>query len=230
MSLLSTFCTNSINILAGINGLEVSQALVIAFSVVINDLLYLPWPFTLHLGGETKVGGVYGAGLAYGSRELVDRHLLSLYFMLPLIGVCLAFLYHNWFVRLFCVCSSTNVYWKQVPSPRIPWGHALLLHRNDVCRRRHLGPFQQNPAPVFHAADIQFPAELSAAVWTGAVSPASCASVCLPSRNARRQNDVGTWLLGSTLKLSSCYRPWFISRKHPPPCHPQHSSFFHAFI
>lgn len=99
MSLLSTFCTNSINILAGINGLEVSQALIIPLSIVINDLLYLPWPSTLHLAGEANLGGVYGAGLAYGSRELVDRHLLSLYFMLPLIGVCLAFLYHNWFVR-----------------------------------------------------------------------------------------------------------------------------------
>ncbi|KIP04666.1 hypothetical protein PHLGIDRAFT_109251 [Phlebiopsis gigantea 11061_1 CR5-6] len=104
MSLLSTFCTNSINILAGINGAETSQALVIAVSLIVNDLLYLPWPFgfriPLHLLGghaEFNVGGPWSAGMAYGSRELVERHLLSLYFMLPLVGVCAGFLYHNWY-------------------------------------------------------------------------------------------------------------------------------------
>lgn len=69
MSLLPTFCTNSINILAGINGSEVSQALVIAVSVILNDLLYLPWPIgfriPLHLlgrGAEVDVGGVLNEG------------------------------------------------------------------------------------------------------------------------------------------------------------------------
>ncbi|KZT64628.1 N-acetylglucosaminephosphotransferase [Daedalea quercina L-15889] len=109
MSLLSTFCTNSINILAGINGSEVSQALVIALSVILNDLLYLPWPvgfriplYLLGRGAEVEVGGVWGAGMAYGSRVLVERHLLSLYFMLPLAGVCAGFMYHNWYpARVF---------------------------------------------------------------------------------------------------------------------------------
>lgn len=109
MSLLSTFATNSINILAGINGAEAAQALVIALSVVLNDLLYLPWPFDfripLHLLGgqkEVDVGGVWAAGMAYGSRELVERHLFSLYFMLPLVGVCAGFIYHNWYpARVF---------------------------------------------------------------------------------------------------------------------------------
>ena len=51
MSLLSTFSTNSINILAGLNALEVSQTLIIAISVCINDALYLPWPhsYTFHV-------------------------------------------------------------------------------------------------------------------------------------------------------------------------------------
>ncbi|KAH9925429.1 N-acetylglucosaminephosphotransferase [Epithele typhae] len=103
MSLLSTFCTNSINILAGINGSEVSQAIVIAVSVILNDLLFLPWPvgfripLPLHVTDGLKVGGAWSAGMAYGSRVLVERHLLSLYFMLPLLGVCLGFLYHNWY-------------------------------------------------------------------------------------------------------------------------------------
>ncbi|KZT09324.1 N-acetylglucosaminephosphotransferase [Laetiporus sulphureus 93-53] len=111
MSLLSTFCTNSINILAGINGSEVSQALVIALSVILNDLLYLPWSvgfriaLPLHLLGrptEVDVGGVWSAGMAYGSKVLVERHLFSLYFMLPLMGVCAGFVYHNWYpARVF---------------------------------------------------------------------------------------------------------------------------------
>jgi len=45
---------------------------------------------------------VYGAGLSHGSKELVERHLLSMYFMLPLIGVCVGFMYHNW-----CVIPDT---------------------------------------------------------------------------------------------------------------------------
>ena len=104
MSLLSTFCTNSINILAGINGSEVSQAVVIAVSVILNDLLFLPWPvgfripLPLHVTEGVKVGGIWSAGMAYGSRILVERHLFSLYFMLPLLGVCLGFMYHNWCV------------------------------------------------------------------------------------------------------------------------------------
>ncbi|RDB17881.1 UDP-N-acetylglucosamine--dolichyl-phosphate N-acetylglucosaminephosphotransferase [Hypsizygus marmoreus] len=109
MSLLSTFATNSINILAGINGSEVSQALIIALSVILNDLLYLPWPMDfripLHLLGnkaEVEFGGVWSAGMAHGSRELVERHLFSLYFMMPLVAVCLGFLYHNWYpARVF---------------------------------------------------------------------------------------------------------------------------------
>lgn len=104
MSMLSTFATNSINILAGINGSEVSQALIIGLSVIINDLLYLPWPIDFRvpvhlLGNKTEVefGGVWSAGMSYGSRELVERHLFSLYFMLPLVAVCVGFMYHNWY-------------------------------------------------------------------------------------------------------------------------------------
>jgi len=109
MALLSTFATNSINILAGINGAEVSQALIIAISVIANDCLYLPWSTSFRLplyllGGnaEIDVGGVWSAGMAHGSKDLVERHLFSMYFMLPLVGVCLGFLYHNWYpARVF---------------------------------------------------------------------------------------------------------------------------------
>ena len=124
MSLLSTFATNSINILAGINGSEVSQALIIALSVILNDLMYLPWPIDfripLHLLGnktELDFGGVWNAGMAFGSRQLVERHLFSLYFMLPLVAVCAGFMYHNWHVNFN---NSTNTYFLRMFQFRYP--------------------------------------------------------------------------------------------------------------
>jgi UDP-N-acetylglucosamine--dolichyl-phosphate N-acetylglucosaminephosphotransferase len=76
MACIAIFCPNSINILAGINGIEVSQSLVIAFLLVLNDCFYLfsayPHPAT-------------------------DSHLFSLYLLLPFIGVSLALWWHNWY-------------------------------------------------------------------------------------------------------------------------------------
>lgn len=98
MALLSTFSTNSINILAGVNGLEVAQALVIALSVMVNDLLYIPvWPRIAFREWVLLEGG---AILQRGSQEVIQRHLLSLYFMGPLIGVCAGFIFHNWYACL----------------------------------------------------------------------------------------------------------------------------------
>lgn len=98
--LLPTFTTNSINILAGINGVEVTQALLIALSVLLNDLLFLPiWPESfLRLLGVNQPEN--GRLLEWAMGEVVDRHLMSLYFMAPLIGVCAGFLWHNWYVYL----------------------------------------------------------------------------------------------------------------------------------
>jgi len=39
MGMLAVFCTNAVNIIAGINGIEVGQGLVIACSVAIFDIL-----------------------------------------------------------------------------------------------------------------------------------------------------------------------------------------------
>ncbi|KAF1913350.1 UDP-GlcNAc-1-phosphate transferase [Ampelomyces quisqualis] len=78
MALMSIFSSNSINILAGINGIEVAQSLVIAVLIVINDVLYLS-PFTAYPHPAT------------------DSHLFSLYLLLPFIGVSTALLMHNWY-------------------------------------------------------------------------------------------------------------------------------------
>ncbi|WWC85792.1 uncharacterized protein L201_000659 [Kwoniella dendrophila CBS 6074] len=95
--LLPTFTTNSINILAGINGVEVIQALIISLSVLINDLLFLPiWsPSLLTL---LKIENPEnGRILNWAIGEVVDRHLMSFYFMAPLFMICAGFLWHNWY-------------------------------------------------------------------------------------------------------------------------------------
>lgn len=78
MAAISIFSPNSINILAGINGIEVVQSVVIAVLIVGNDLLYLS-PYTSYPHPAT------------------DSHLFSLYLLLPFIGVSLALLKHNWY-------------------------------------------------------------------------------------------------------------------------------------
>ena len=83
MAAIAIFCPNSINILAGINGIEVSQSIVIAVLLALNDMLYLA-PITPYPHPAT------------------DSHLFSLYFLIPFIGVSLALWCHNWYpARVF---------------------------------------------------------------------------------------------------------------------------------
>jgi UDP-N-acetylglucosamine--dolichyl-phosphate N-acetylglucosaminephosphotransferase len=81
MVLLTVFCTNSINILAGINGLEAGQSLIIALAVLTHNLLQLS---------------------SEPSAELRDAHLFSAYLMLPFAAVTLALLTFNWYAALNC--------------------------------------------------------------------------------------------------------------------------------
>lgn len=50
----------------------------------------------LQYGSSSREPRLIGFGLARGSVELADRHLFSLYFMLPLVGVCIGLLRWNW--------------------------------------------------------------------------------------------------------------------------------------
>lgn len=71
MGSLAVFCTNAINILAGVNGLEVGQSIVIALSIILFNLIEL-------------------------QGDLWKAHQFSLYFMLPYTVTALALLKHNW--------------------------------------------------------------------------------------------------------------------------------------
>ncbi|XP_041373345.1 UDP-N-acetylglucosamine--dolichyl-phosphate N-acetylglucosaminephosphotransferase-like [Gigantopelta aegis] len=72
MGMLAVFCTNAINILSGINGLEVGQSWIIAFSVIVHNLM--------ELSGEYR-----------------HHHVFSMYFLMPFLAVCSALLYYNWY-------------------------------------------------------------------------------------------------------------------------------------
>ncbi|KAK7426937.1 tunicamycin resistance protein [Neonectria magnoliae] len=76
MACVAMFCPQSINMLAGINGIEVSQCVVVALLLAFNDCLYLFTPYP---------------------HPATDSHLFSLYLLLPWIGVSCALLCHNWY-------------------------------------------------------------------------------------------------------------------------------------
>jgi len=76
--LLGIFCTNSINILAGINGLEVGQSFIIATSIITHNLLEL----YLNKGISSTV---------------TTTHSFSLFLMLPYIATTIALLLFNWY-------------------------------------------------------------------------------------------------------------------------------------
>lgn len=71
MGMLAVFCTNAINILAGINGLEVGQSLIIATSILIFNVIEL-------------------------SSTQWKAHQFSICFMLPYISTSLALFKFNW--------------------------------------------------------------------------------------------------------------------------------------
>nr|KJB35918.1 hypothetical protein B456_006G134300 [Gossypium raimondii] len=74
MGLLAVFCTNSINIHAGLNGLEVGQTVVIASAILIHNLM--------------QIG-------ASSDPEYKQAHAFSIYLVQPLLATSLALLSYN---------------------------------------------------------------------------------------------------------------------------------------
>ncbi|XP_062187079.1 uncharacterized protein LOC133890629 [Phragmites australis] len=76
MLLLAVFCTNSINIHAGLNGLEVGQTVVISAAVLIHNVM--------RIGSSKDV-------------EIQQAHEFSIYLVLPFLTTSLALLAFNWY-------------------------------------------------------------------------------------------------------------------------------------
>ncbi|GFS36955.1 UDP-glcnac-adolichol phosphate glcnac-1-p-transferase [Actinidia rufa] len=75
MWLLAIFCTNSINIHAGLNGLEVGQTIVIACAILIHNVMQI---------------GVSS------DPEYKQAHAFSIYLVQPLLATSLALFSYNW--------------------------------------------------------------------------------------------------------------------------------------
>lgn len=76
MVMLTIFCTNSINILAGVNGLEAGQTFVVACAILLHNFL--------SLAGSTD-------------STVRDGHLFSTYLVLPLAFTTFGLLTFNWY-------------------------------------------------------------------------------------------------------------------------------------
>ncbi|KAL1230087.1 UDP-N-acetylglucosamine--dolichyl-phosphate N-acetylglucosaminephosphotransferase [Trichinella pseudospiralis] len=74
IGMVAVFCTNAINIYAGINGLEVGQSIIIAISILIFNIVQL-----VRLEQECRY------------------HMFSIYFLLPYIATSLVLLRFNWY-------------------------------------------------------------------------------------------------------------------------------------
>lgn len=75
MMMLTIFCTNSINILAGVNGLEAGQTFIVACAVLLHNVLCM----------------------ASGDASVRDGHLFSAVLMQPLAACTLGLLVFNWY-------------------------------------------------------------------------------------------------------------------------------------
>ncbi|GBG64939.1 hypothetical protein CBR_g48687 [Chara braunii] len=82
MGLLAVFCTNSVNIFAGVNGLEAGQTVILASAVLVHNL--------------SQLGGIPGVQHPLPD-ELEQAHLFSIYLMLPLIATTAGLLAFNWY-------------------------------------------------------------------------------------------------------------------------------------
>ncbi|XP_073013343.1 uncharacterized protein [Typha latifolia] len=76
MGMLAVFCTNSINIHAGLNGLEVGQTIVISAAILIHNVM--------QIGASTD-------------SEYKQAHAFSIYLVLPLLATSLALFSFNWY-------------------------------------------------------------------------------------------------------------------------------------
>ncbi|BBN08021.1 UDP-N-acetylglucosamine--dolichyl-phosphate N-acetylglucosaminephosphotransferase [Marchantia polymorpha subsp. ruderalis] len=83
MGFLAVFCTNSVNILAGVNGLEVGQTIIIACAVLTFNIMRMGRQY-LYIETEEDV-----------LRQ--EAHCFSIFLMQPLVGASLALFAFNWY-------------------------------------------------------------------------------------------------------------------------------------
>jgi UDP-N-acetylglucosamine--dolichyl-phosphate N-acetylglucosaminephosphotransferase len=97
MGNIAIFCTNAINIYAGINGIEVGQSMIIGCFIIIHNII--------EININEKLGTPEG-------EKNVENHMYSLTIMIPFLLCTLALLKHNRFPSkvfigdTFCYCAG----------------------------------------------------------------------------------------------------------------------------
>ena len=85
--MLAVFCTNSINIYAGINGIEAGQSFIIACFILLHNVIVSLNSIFIFLK-EIYLGT---------STQIVSQHIFSLTIIIPFIMVTLGLIKHNKF-------------------------------------------------------------------------------------------------------------------------------------
>ncbi|KAH9598187.1 Glycosyl transferase [Trypanosoma melophagium] len=83
LSLLCVFCTNSINILAGVNGVEVGQSITIAIACIFHNIVQL------------RLERAGGSNHNYNSNNGSMHQLMAIGLLAPFVGVSLALWRYN---------------------------------------------------------------------------------------------------------------------------------------
>ncbi len=201
MAAVAIFCPNSINMLAGINGIEVAQSLVIAVLLLFNDALYLA-PMTPYPHPAT------------------DSHLFSIYFLLPFIGVSAALLCHNWYPSkvfvgdtycylagmVFAVVGILGHFSKTLLLLFVPQIFNFLYSTPQLF---HIIPCPRHRLPKFNASTGLLDASVTE--WT--ISPCPLVAVALESlhtlRLVRIQKDENGQIVESTnLTILNLWLVW----------------------
>jgi len=201
MAAIAIFCPNAINMLAGINGIEVTQSLVIALLLLFNDAMYL-------------------APLTPYPHPATDSHLFSIYFLLPFIGVSAALLCHNWYPSKVFVGDTYCYFAGMVFAVVGILGHfsktLLLLFVPQIFnflystpQLFHLIPCPRHRLPKFNASTGLLDASVTE--WTVPPSPlvATALDILHALRLARvTRNESGQIIESSNLTLLNLWLVW----------------------
>ena len=100
MSMLAVFCTNAINIYAGINGLEVGQSYIIACSILIYNCIEILVLQQQQQQQQQQNNDVANRAMEMNHEQYLssmDHHIFSIMVIVCFIGVTIGLLYHNWY-------------------------------------------------------------------------------------------------------------------------------------
>jgi UDP-N-acetylglucosamine--dolichyl-phosphate N-acetylglucosaminephosphotransferase len=108
MGLLAVFCTNAVNIYAGINGLEAGQCFIMSCAILAHNLIEM------------------------SNGRAVSNHLFSAQLMMPFTATTLGLLYYNWYPSLVFV-GDTYCYFAGMTFAGKTAVNILLLHNGRRC-------------------------------------------------------------------------------------------------